>query len=255
MCLIVFAWQAHPRYRLVLAANRDELHARPAEPMHWWPDRPALLAGRDLQAGGTWLAVARNGRFATVTNFRERFRADPRKRSRGDLVTAFVDGSGSPADFAAAIDGDAYAGFSLLMADGEEFGYTTNRGDPARRLDPGVYGLSNATLDTPWPKAKRCRAGLEKLLEHEDIGPTPLLNLLADTTPAPVRELDPELPIDLARAVSAPFIKSERYGTRCSTALLVDHEGNALVCERRFDTAGRQSGERQFRFRSTAPKE
>ena len=129
MCLVVFAWRAHPRYPLVVAANRDELHARPAEPMHWWPDAPDLLAGRDLQAGGTWLAVGRNGRFATVTNFRERFRSVRGKETRGRLVRDFVEGSDAPLDFAATLEPDRYAGFCLLAADRDGLGYTSNRDD------------------------------------------------------------------------------------------------------------------------------
>lgn len=249
MCLIVFAWQRHPRYRLILAGNRDEAHRRPAEPMHWWPDAPQLLAGRDLQAGGTWLAIGRNGRFATVTNYREAVHAKPRPKSRGELVTAFVNGRETPAAFSAGIAADRYAGFSLLSSDGERFHYTSNRDHDDRDLDPGIHGLSNATLDTPWPKLKRCRAGLERLVDDDRATPTTLFELLGDTRPAPVAEIDDgELPFEMARAVSAPFIRTEGYGTRCTTALLVDYDGNALVAERRFDERGRKSGESEFRF-------
>lgn len=248
MCLIVFAWQSHPDHRLILVGNRDELHARPAEPMHWWPDRPGLLAGRDLQAGGTWLALGEGQRFATVTNFRERFRTRPGKSSRGHLVADFVDGSESPLDYAASLAGDRYAGYCLLLADRDELCYTTNRGDPARRLEPGIYGLSNATLDTPWPKLTRSREGLRQLLERGDPSPAALMQLLSDATPAPAKDLDDELPIDLARAVSAPFIKNERYGTRCTTVVLAGNDGRTLVCERSFDAEGRQRGDRQFRI-------
>ncbi len=248
MCLVVFAWRAHPRYRLVVAANRDELHARPAEAMHWWPDQPGLLAGRDLQAGGTWLALSRSGRFATVTNYRERFRTEPGMTSRGRLVSDFVSGDTAPLAYARSLEGSHYAGFSLLAADADSLCYTGNREDAARLLEPGIYGLSNATLDTPWPKLERCRAGLAGLLERGDPSPTALMQLLADTTPAPVRELDRDLPIELARAVSAPFIKNERYGTRCTTVVLVEQDGRTLVAERSFGADGRQSGERQFRL-------
>lgn len=248
MCLVVFAWRCHSRYRLVVAANRDELHARPADALHWWPDRPSLLAGRDLQAGGTWLGVSRTGRFATVTNYRERFRSAPSKRTRGELVTNFIAGAAPPLAYSQALDGNDYAGFSLLTADRDSLCYASNRGDAARLLEPGVYGLSNAALDTPWPKLVRCRAALATLLERSEPGPTALLQLLSDTTPAPVRDLDDSLPVELARAVSAPFIKSERYGTRCSTVVLLGTDERALVVERRFDSEGRQCGDRQFRF-------
>ncbi len=248
MCLVVFAWQSHPRYRLIVAANRDELHARPAEPMHWWPDRPTVLAGRDLQAGGTWLALDRRGRFATVTNYHERFRAPRSRETRGRLPADFVSADATPDEYSRALDEAAFAGYSLLTADRDSLCYTSNRGDAARLLEPGVYGLSNATIDTPWPKLTRTRAGLAELLGREEPSPAALLQLLADTTPAPVRDLDDELPVDLARAVSAPFIKTERYGTRCSTVVMLDRDDRALVFERSFDAEGRQRGDRQFRF-------
>ncbi len=248
MCLIVFAWQRHPRYRLILAANRDELHARPSAAMHWWPDQPNVLAGRDLQAGGTWLAVSRSGRVATVTNFREHFHAMPAKRSRGKLVSDFVSGDQAPLQYSQHLEGKEFAGFSLLTVDADALCYTTNRDDPARELEPGVFGLSNATLDTPWPKLARCRTGLERLLEQDLVNPSTLMRLLADTTPAAVKDLDDSLPVELARAVSAPFIRTEQYGTRCTSVVLISYDGHALVTERRFDAAGRTVGDDQFRF-------
>ncbi|MBT8085579.1 MAG: NRDE family protein [Woeseia sp.] len=253
MCLIVFAWQQHPRCKLVLVANRDEQHARPAAPMGWWPDQPNVLAGRDLQAGGTWLGISRSGRFAVVTNYREYFRAPPAKLSRGKLVRDFVVGDKTPLAFSQGLNGDDFAGFSLLTADNESLCYTTNREDPPQLLAAGVYGLSNATLDTPWPKLTRSRDGLHKLLERDEINPNSLMNLLADTTPAAVKDIDDELPVDLARAVSAPFIKTETYGTRCTSVVLVENDGSVLVAERRFDASGNRSGENQYLFNTGEP--
>lgn len=248
MCLIAFAWRRHPRYRLILAANRDELYERPAQPMHWWPDRREVLAGRDLQAGGTWLALDRDGRFATVTNFREEFRAHPGKRSRGELVTGFVSGDEPPLHYAQRLEGERYAGFSLLLAAGDEFAYVTNRGDDARLLGPGVYGLSNATLDTPWSKVLRSRAGLTGLIERDAVTPAALLRLLSDERPAPAKELGDDLPFALARAVSAPFICTERYGTRCTTVVLQEYDGRTEVQERRYNSRGKTAGEDRFRI-------
>lgn len=248
MCLVVLAWRRHPRWRLVVAANRDELHDRPAAPMAWWPERPGLLAGRDLQAGGTWLGVGPGGRFGTVTNFRERYRAALENRSRGELVTNFVDGGLDLLGYAAQLDNADYAGYSLLASDGEQLGYWSNRGDAPRLLDAGIYGLSNAALDTPWPKLLRSRDALQDLLAGEDLTLAALAGLLADTTPAAARDLDPNLPTDLARAVSAPFIRNERYGTRCTTALLIAKDGETQVLERRFDSDGQQTGETRFRL-------
>lgn len=251
MCLVVFAWRCHPDYRLVVAANRDEQHARPAADMDWWPDQPDLLAGRDLQAGGTWLAVSRSGRFATVTNFRERFRPARSERSRGELVSNFVSGQAVPLEYSAALDGSKYAGFSLLTADADNLCYTSNRDDVTTNLAPGIYGLSNASLDTPWPKLVRTRDALRALMERNTVNPEALMRLLADSTPASVKELDETLPVELARAVSAPFIKTERYGTRCTSVALIGNDDRAYVAERRFDEQGRQTGEQQFRFELT----
>jgi uncharacterized protein with NRDE domain len=252
MCLVVFAWQQHPRLRLIVAANRDEQHARPAAPMQWWPDRPQVLAGRDLQAGGSWLAASRNGRFATVTNYREHVHARPARLSRGQLVSDFVAGDEAPLDFSKKLNGDDFAGFSLLTANDSALCYTTNREDAPRELGAGVYGLSNATLDTPWPKLRRCREGLAGLIERDAVNPTSLLALLADTTPAAVRDFDESLPIELARAVSAPFIRTDSYGTRCTSVVLVEHSGATLVVERRFNANGQVTGENEFRFKPLA---
>lgn len=251
MCLVVCAWQQHPRYRLIIAANRDEQHARPAAAMQWWADQPQVLAGRDLQAGGTWLAVSRSGRFATVTNYREHQHDRPARQSRGKLVSEFVAGNDAPLAYSTALNGSDFAGFSLLTATASSLCYTTNRADPPRELDAGIYGLSNATLDTPWPKLLRCRSALQDLIKRDAINPSALLSLLADTTPAAVKDFDDDLPVELARAVSAPFIRTDRYGTRCTSIVLVENSGDTLVVERRFDAGGRVTGEDQFRFETS----
>lgn len=251
MCLIAFAWRAHPEYRLLLAANRDEFHARPAAPLKWWEDRPSVLAGRDLAAGGTWLAVGKTGRFATVTNYRETLRAQPAERSRGELVAGFVAGSEAPLAYLQEIDGDRYAGFSLLAADRQSMAYVSNRGDRARALEPGFYGLSNASLDTPWPKVRRSKARLGELLRQDTVELEALFDLLEDREPATTGEAEAEgVPPELARAVSAPFIVTPGFGTRCSTVLAVTPAGDVRIAERRFDSAGRRTGESRFEFRA-----
>lgn len=249
MCLVVFAWKVHPDYRLILAANRDEFYQRPSQPLQWWPDKPDLLAGRDLQAGGTWLAIGRNGRFATVTNYREHQRKKPGLLSRGELVTDFVDGSSRAEHFAGSVEGQRYAGFSLLAADGDDLCYSSNRGDKPESLAPGVYGLSNASLDTPWTKVIRSRDGLQSLIRSGNVNETSLVRLLGDRTAATVPDIEPgELPFDLARALTAPFIVSKEYGTRCTTTLMLSQSGEVSLSERRFDDKGERSGESRFRF-------
>lgn len=250
MCLIAFAWRVHPDYRLLLAANRDELHARPSAPLDWWKDRPSMLAGRDLAAGGTWLAIDDRGRFATVTNYRETLSAQPAERSRGGLVTGFVAGDDDPLDFMRRIEGGRYAGFSLLAADQKSMACVSNRGDAARALEPGFYGLSNASLDTPWPKVRRSKARLEELLTKETVDVEALFELLGDREPATVGEAEAQgVPPELARAVSAPFIVTPEFGTRCSTVLSVTTSGEVRIVERRFDSRGGPTGESRFEFR------
>ncbi len=252
MCLVVFAWKMHPEYRLVLAANRDEFHKRPAQELHWWPDYPDILAGRDLQAGGTWLAVSKPGRFATVTNYREQLSSRSGLRSRGEIITNFV-GSKAPAgNFVASLENDNYAGFSLLAADRNELWYVSNRGDEAVQLAPGVYGLSNASLDTPWTKLVRTRDALRNLAGSGEVDETTLLRIMADRTPAPSADVEAgNLPFVLAKALTAPHIVSAEYGTRCSTALTWSEQEKITVCERRFDAAGTASGDSRYSFAAT----
>ena len=256
MCLIAFAWDAHPDYRLVLAANRDELHARPSQDMHWWPDRPDILAGRDLLAGGTWLAMNKSGRFATVTNYREGHPKRAGQASRGDLVTGFVSGSDTPESFVNGIDGERYAGFNLLTGDRTGLWYVSNRGDGPVALSPGVYGLSNASLDTPWAKLVRTRDTLADFMSDGNVDETQLMRMLADRSVAPVAEIEQgDLSFELARAVTAPFIVTADYGTRCTTVLMWSADGRVSVTERRFDASGRRSGESTFRFSADADQD
>ena len=252
MCLVVFAWKMHPEYRLVLAANRDEFHKRPAQELHWWPDYPDILAGRDLQAGGTWLAVSKPGRFATVTNYREQLSSRPGLRSRGEIITNFVGSKAPVGNFVASLESDNYAGFSLLAADRDELWYVSNRGDEAVRLAPGIYGLSNASLDTPWTKLVRTRDALRNLTESGEVDETTLLRIMADRTPAPSADVEAgNLPFVLAKALTAPHIVSAEYGTRCSTALTWSEQEEISVCERRFDVAGTASGDSRYSFAAT----
>lgn len=253
MCLVVFAWNAHPDYKLVLAANRDEYHARPARALGWWADQPDILAGRDLQAGGTWLAAHRAGRFATVTNYHEHARPPEKKRSRGALVTDFVAGNASPAEYGQMIASAEYAGFSLLVADSREIACVSNRNGETKPLSPGVYGLSNATLDTPWPKVVRSRTALASLIESGQLNETTLMHLLADRTPASIADIDAaQLPFNIARARTAPFIVTPDYGTRCSTVCLWSNSGQVVLHEHRFDPEGKTVGKSRFSFQIDA---
>ena len=253
MCLLVVAWQTHSRYRLVAAGNRDEFHERPTAPLGWWSDAPGVLAGRDLRAGGTWLGLSRSGRFGLVTNFRD---ADAAVRadapSRGQLVPAFLRDSAGAAPYLDELQARApqYAGFNLLLGDATGLHYYTNVGGAApRMLGPGLYGLSNHRLDEPWPKLVRTRERFAAALRDPDPAPATLLDLLGDATPTATGTApDAGLPADLEQALSAPFVRHERYGTRCSTVVLVTHDGCTTVHERRFEPTGAQSGASRLEF-------
>lgn len=255
MCLLVLGWQAHPRYRLVVAANRDEYHERPAAPLGKWPAPHDILAGRDLRAGGTWLGVDRRRRFGVVTNFRELQRPRPQARSRGELIPRYLTEPGPVEDFLARLQSEAqaYSAFNLLLADGADgLWFVSNRSEPfARRLQPGVYGLSNHTLDAPWPKLERVRGRFEAWLRDPSDPPaSALFAMLDDRTRVdqdaalPHTGLSPEW----ERILSSPFVLHPEYGTRCSTVLLIEASGSLYLAERRFDPEGRPTGETEFRL-------
>lgn len=250
MCLLVFAWRSHPRFPLVLAGNRDEFHDRPAAPADWWPQAPHVVGGRDLRAGGTWLGVSRQGRFAVVTNYREPPEEGRGPRSRGELVADYLQGITPAAEYAAEAGarGASYGGFNLILGDAGALWYVSNRGRGPTRLNEGIYGLSNHLLDTPWPKLERAREGFVEALRAEP-EPEALMDILADRTPAPDEAL-PHTGIDLQweRLLSPPFITSPLYGTRCTSVLRIRGEGTVDFLERRFDAHGNPSGDSRFEF-------
>ncbi|UGB37813.1 NRDE family protein [Frateuria soli] len=244
MCLIAFAWNIHPRWRLVLAGNRDEYHARPSAPLARWNDMP-VIAGRDLEAGGTWLGLSTDGRCGVVTNVR-----DPRLpqtgRSRGLLVTDWLRGCADATAHAQALGASAagYRPFNLLTFDAQAAFYLGNRPEPrVQAVTPGVHGLSNADFNTPWPKTRQLMARLQAWLDEgmEDVAP--LFAALADEQPA----LDHELPDtgigrERERRLSPAFIRGPEYGTRASTLVLVGRAGGGRIIERRFGPEGRPDG-------------
>lgn len=257
MCLALLALDAHPRYAVVLAANRDEFRARAADAARWW-DGEDILAGRDRVAGGTWLGVNRRGRFAFVTNVREPGRHDPSAPTRGTLVPRVL-GDARPVGVAvthAIRDGTRMNGFNLLAGEGTAAAWGSNRVDAVHTLAPGVHGVSNAALDTPWPKLVRTRDALSAWLRAGIDDVEPLFELLADHRPAP----DAELPhtgvtLEWERLLSSPFIIAPNYGTRCSTVVLVGRDGTIRFVERSFDAQGRASGEVEHRSSAqTAPQ-
>jgi len=249
MCLIALSICQHPDYPLILAANRDEFHARPTKEAHWWPDKPDVVGGQDLQAGGTWLALHRAGRFATVTNFRDAQLPEAGHRSRGHLVTGFLGSDLTPSDYLDTIEEDRYAGFNLIVGTVNDVAYLSNREEGMRRLAAGTYGLSNALLDGPWHKVEHSRKKLAAVVTGDTVNETSLLRLMNDRGKAPVADVEAgHLDFETAHAVTAPFIVMPDYGTRCTTIVLADKHGKWRMTERRFDPAGQQTGESKFSF-------
>ncbi|WP_411381960.1 NRDE family protein [Pseudomonas sp. MPB26] len=248
MCLIVFAWRPCHAQPLIVAANRDEFYARPSLPLAQWPDAPHVYAGRDQEAGGTWLGVSADGRFAALTNIRDPHQP-PTRKSRGELVARFLSGSMPIDDYLADVNGRSieYAGFNLLVGTQDElWHYNANQTEPTR-LEAGVYGLSNAGLDTPWPKLLKARAALSEVLE--DPQPEALLAILSDPQTAAFAEL-PDTGVGLATEslLSSVFIASPSYGTRASTVLIVNADGTRRMVERSFGPQGGRLGEVELRI-------
>lgn len=257
MCVLAFAWKTHATFPLVLAGNRDEFHARPTAPAGWWVEHPDLVAGRDLQAGGTWMGATRTGRFAVVTNFREPG-GDSGEHSRGDLVRDFLVTAMAPADWSPGVDTSAYGGFNLifgqLLGERPELHFLSNRVPAPTPLPPGVYGLSNHGLDTPWPKLVKAREGLRACLADDEPDLDSLFDVLGDRRQAADDALpDTGVPSDWERLLSAVFITSPVYGTRSSTVISFAAGGTAMLEERAFDAAGDPAGVSRIEFRSTDP--
>jgi uncharacterized protein with NRDE domain len=247
MCLIAFAWQRHPRWRLLLAGNRDEFHERPTAPLHRWGGARPFAAGRDLAAGGTWLGAAADGRCAAVTNVRDPH-APHEGQSRGLLALDYLRGQLDASAYGHALmaSASAYRPFNLLLFDAGQAFYLGNRPEPRmQRVEPGVHGLSNADFNAPWPKTRRLAAVLEAWLAaggDEDF--SPLFEALADERRAADGELpDTGIGLERERVLSAAFIRDGRYGTRASTVVALDHVGGGWVVERGFGVDGVFLGE------------
>lgn len=247
MCLIAFAWCAHPDYDLVIAANRDEFHARETEAAHLWPDIPQIFAGRDAVAGGAWCGVNPDGRFAAVTNYRDMQPPQADLKSRGWLVRDYLAGSQSAREFCVALETEkqAYGGFNLLVGDAEDLFYLGNRPikNPAgvQGVPPGVHALSNGVLGDEWPKTRRASQALSQAIGPAQIAEEALFELLQDDEPAPSACLpDTGVGPDMERMLSPVFVRSPQYGTRASTVILRGSNGGLRFVERAFDAQANQ---------------
>ena len=228
MCLILFAYKVHPKYKLMVAANRDEFYQRPTAPVHYWEDDPEILAGRDLEKLGTWMGVTKTGRFAALTNYRDPKEVTLGKRSRGELVANALQYKGDIKEYMQGLvrNNDTYPGYNLLAGDSDELYYYSNVGKELITVTPGIYGVSNHLLNTTWPKVQTGKEGLVSILNsnQEDLV-EPLLTLLQKADQAPDEELPQTgVSLDLERLLSSMFIKSDNYGTRSSTVLLMNEQ-------------------------------
>ncbi|MDN5870042.1 MAG: NRDE family protein [Nitrococcus sp.] len=240
MCLLLVAYRVHADYPIIVAANRDEFHERAAAPAHWW-DEPQIFAGRDREAGGTWMGVSRGGRIAAVTNYRDPSITEPGVASRGELPVAALAGRDDD-ELLEHLQGEGhrYNGFNLLFGSARRLLYLSNHGEPRAGLPAGVYGLSNHGLDTPWPKVVR---GKERLLAylkgHGRPEPEGLFELLRDRhRPGDAALPETGIGLEWERLLAPMFIVTHRYGTRCSTAIIINERNEVLFAERSFDRQG-----------------
>ncbi len=252
MCLIVVAHQVHPRYPLLLAANRDEFRQRPTQRMHHWP-QPNMLAGKDLQAGGTWLGVSSDGRWAALTNYRDGRNKSVGGPSRGHICTDFIEQDMSALGFAQQLSQQSYAGFNVLLWDGDNLVYYGSQNEQAPQvLEPGVYGLSNAHLDTDWPKVNTVKTGMANLLDESEVAHQHLQSIMFNNQLAADHMLpDTGIPLAWEQRLSACFIDAPEmdYGTRTCISLLQNQQGQLHIKERDFDIA--ESPDQDFSFSLT----
>jgi uncharacterized protein with NRDE domain len=238
MCLIFFAINHHPDYKLIIAANRDEFYQRNTAPAHFWNDNPNILGGRDLEAAGTWMAMSKTGKISMVTNYRDPANINPKAPSRGQLVSDYLTNGAAPNDYLEQLAPKAalYNGYNLLVGYPDELWYHSNYGNEIQRLSSGVYGLSNHLLDTPWPKVTRGKEKFRKAITSDSITPEDLFQLLYDEQRASDQQLpDTGIGLERERALSSMFIKTNGYGTRCSTVITISQNNEVTFAERVYD--------------------
>ncbi len=244
MCLIFFAYNSHPKYKFVLAANRDEFLNRPASKISEWN---GIYGGKDLKSGGTWLGITKKGKFCAITNIR-RIEQIPDAPTRGKIVTNYLNGSDSPKDYLADLskDSNKYNGFNLILGDKNSCYHYNNREKKVNNLKPGIYGVSNASIDTPWPKLEKGKKEFSQLLENEILNKEDFYKLLRDDSKPPVEQLpDTGIGLEWEKILSSIFIKSEAYGTRCSSIITID-EKEVNFSERTYDKKNERDEEISF---------
>lgn len=254
MCLILFSYKTHPNYKLVIAANRDEFYKRPTSSADFWKDHKNVLAGRDLEAGGTWMGINKNGALALLTNYRDLSNLKKNAPSRGKLVSDFLVAYPHPKKYLESMDliSGRYNGFNILLGNPDDIWYYSNVGKRIYMLGSGIYGLSNSLLDTPWPKVEKGKRKLNDILNKPSIEPEDLFSALFDDELAADDQLpDTGVGLDKERMLSSMFIKSPSYGTVCSTVLMVDQFDGVIYSEKTYNTSTFESEVRTFDFKIT----
>lgn len=237
MCLIFFALNCHTEYSLILAGNRDEFYNRPTEIAHFWNTNPELFAGRDLKGGGTWLGVQKKGRFAALTNIRDMASIKENAPSRGNVVVNALTSESTQEDFISRLDekSESYNGFNLLTFENRKMLHYSNQSKIITEVEPGIHGISNADLDTPWPKVQTAKKSLTNIMDEDRIDKEAIFAMLQSEKRYPLEKLpDTGLPEEKEVAVSSAFIKMDDYGTRCSSLVLIDYNGNITFEERTY---------------------
>jgi uncharacterized protein with NRDE domain len=257
MCLLAFNWNNHPEYKMILVANRDEFFERPTESLHLWEE--GFYAGKDLRAGGTWLGIHPNGRFAALTNFRDMRNMKKYAKTRGDLVKNFLQGKSDPEEYLAEIqkEKDLYEGFNLLVGQSEELFYFSNKIEGIHKLSFGLYGLSNALLDTPWNKLVMAKEKLKDKIEEGSLDKKELSEVVLSKAIDPDDQLaDTGATLEQERAVSAQFINfGNYYGTINTTVLLWKHSGEVEIKEQRYFQNEGRTEEKEIQFQMKELKE
>ncbi|HEY9049558.1 MAG TPA: NRDE family protein [Ohtaekwangia sp.] len=255
MCLIFFSLRQHPTYKLIVAANRDEFYNRKTAAAAYWEDHPEILGGRDLEACGTWMAMTRSGKISMLTNYRDPQNINPHAPSRGQLVTDYLLSAETPDIYLKRVEqtGKQYNGFNLLAGTTDALWYYSNYKEGVDAIAPGFYGLSNHLLETPWPKVVRGKEKFRPLLDKATIDPEDIFTLLYDDQIAADNKLpNTGLTLERERALSSMFIKTDNYGSRCSTVVLVDYNNHVLFSERIYDLKTFQFTTQTFQFTTEA---
>lgn len=243
MCLILFSYLQNKEYKLILAANRDEFYERPTAPAAAWHGDNGIIGGKDLRAGGTWMGLHGSGRYGMVTNYRDPAQEQPRSSSRGHLVTNYLKNTETPSRYLSQLDSEKgdYNGYNILLGDADTLWYYSNRSGEAVQVEPGLYGLSNHLLDTPWPKVVRGKALLNSVINGAAPDIEGIFQLLLDNRIAPDDELPQTgVPLEWERTLSSMFIRSDGYGTRCSSILLIRTDGRMEFYERTYPPNGEE---------------